>query len=105
MILVVGLLAVSPHLFRAGGLKGKLRRACSQFYEGKVCSIIHVEWRGLLCFGRLNIGNENTSVDMALLSWEHRMDISKANALLVLSPGSELKALLSQPSLQPQARE
>lgn len=49
--------------------------------------------RGPLCFGRLNIGNENTSVDMALLSWEHRIAISKANALLVLSPGSELEAL------------
>lgn len=25
--------------FRVGGLKGKLRRTCSQFYRGQVCSI------------------------------------------------------------------
>lgn len=106
MILVVGLRAVSPRLFREGGLKGKLRRTCSQFYKGKVCSIFFL-WsgRGLLCFGRLNIGNENTSVDMALLSWEHRIAISKAKALLVLLPGSELEALLSKPGLRPRAGE
>lgn len=55
--------------------------------------------RGLLCCGRLGIGSENTSVDAAPLSWEHRFGVCKAEAPPVLLPGFELEALLSKPGL------